>query len=115
MRASAPYRPPLPHVQHTILVFNGTVASGKAAALNLHVRLLGDPRPFFSGAAVSGVSPAHHGGGSTKPPTDLSPFGDVPFESLSHPSLSSASASCAKPCRPAVACAMRANASKPAS
>ncbi|KAI7839474.1 hypothetical protein COHA_006741 [Chlorella ohadii] len=61
---------------HTILVFNGTVASGKAAALNLHVRLLGDPRPFFSGAALSGVSPAHHGGGSTKPPTDLSPFGD---------------------------------------
>lgn len=67
--------------QHTILVFSGTVASGKAAALNLHVRLLGDPRPFFSGAAVT---PAHYNGGS-KP--DTSPFGAVHFESISHPYL----------------------------
>jgi hypothetical protein len=72
---------------HTILVFNGTVASGKAAALNLHVRLLGDPRPFFSGAALTSLAPAHHSG-SSKPSTDTSPFGDVHFESVSQPYLS---------------------------
>ena len=82
--------PPPPPLQHTILVFNGTVASGKAAALNLHVKLLGDPRPFFSGAAVTGIPlmPSTHGGKPWNPnPSNLDPFGPVHFESISHPYL----------------------------
>lgn len=56
---------------HTVILFSGSCATGKAAARALHVKLLGDVRPLF-------YVPA---------PRAKSLFGDVYMATESHPYL----------------------------
>lgn len=73
---------------HSVLLFPGPVSPNKLAAQALHVRLLGDVRPFFADCAGTASAAHHTGGGAGCQPL----FGEAHMEAVSHPYLVSAAA-----------------------